>query len=73
MSPHQVSNCRVSAFGPKQLLEVGRACPLCPSISDINLFRYCEGIIYLDAEISHRAFDLGMTEQELDGPEPVRR
>jgi len=25
-------------------------------ISDINLFRYCEGIVYLDAKISDRAF-----------------
>ena len=38
-------------------------------ISDINLFRYCDGIIYLNAEISDRAFDLGMSEQKLDGPE----
>jgi hypothetical protein len=37
-------------------LRAGRACPLCPGISDINLFRYCEGIIYFDAEISDRAF-----------------
>jgi hypothetical protein len=50
-------------------LKVGRACPLCPGISDINLFRYCEGIIYFDAEISDRAFDLCMSEQKLDGPE----
>jgi hypothetical protein len=42
---------------------VGRACPLCPGISDINLFRYCQGVIDLDAEIPDRAFDLGMTEQ----------
>jgi hypothetical protein len=48
---------------------VGRACPLCPDISDINLFRYCEGVIYFDAEISDRAFDLCMSEQKLDGPE----
>jgi hypothetical protein len=41
----------------------GRACPLCPGISDINLFRYCQGVIDLDAEISDRAFDLGMPEQ----------
>jgi len=47
----------------------GRACPLCPGISDINLFRYCQGIIYFDAEISDSAFDLGMPEQKLDGPE----
>jgi hypothetical protein len=43
--------------------KMGRACPLCPGISDINLFRYCQGVIDLDAEISDRAFDLGMPEQ----------
>jgi hypothetical protein len=48
---------------------VGRVCPLCPGISDINLFRYCQGIIDLDAKIPDRAFDLGMSEQKLDGPE----
>jgi hypothetical protein len=37
----------------------GRACLLCPGISDINLFRYCQGVIDLDAEIPDRAFDLG--------------
>jgi hypothetical protein len=41
---------------------LGRACPLCPGTSDINLFRYCQSIIHLDAEISHRAFDLGMSQ-----------
>src|SRR5664279_3855379 len=35
-------------------LKVGRACPLCPGISDINLFRYCQGVIDLDAEIPDR-------------------
>jgi hypothetical protein len=50
----------------------GRACPLCPGISDINLFGYCEGVIDLDAEISDGAFDLGMPEQELDSPEIAR-
>src|SRR3984893_11829280 len=30
----------------------GRACPFWPGISDINLFRYCQGVIDLDAEIS---------------------
>jgi hypothetical protein len=47
----------------------GRACLLCPGISDINLFRYCQSIIYLDAEISNRAFNLGVAKQKLDGPE----
>jgi hypothetical protein len=42
----------------------GRACLLCPGISDINLFRYCQGIIYFDAEISDS--------QKLDSPEIAR-
>ena len=48
---------------------MGRACPLRPSITDINLFGYCQGIIDLNAEIPDRAFDLGMPEQELDSPQ----
>ncbi len=48
---------------------MGRACPLCPGISDINLFRYCQGVIDLDAEIADRAHDLSMLKQELDGPQ----
>jgi len=33
------------------------------------LAEVCEGIIYFDAQISDRAFDLCMSEQKLDGPE----
>ena len=51
---------------------MGRACPLCPGISDINLFRYCQRVIDLYAEIPDRTFDLGMPEQELDSPEVAR-
>jgi hypothetical protein len=47
----------------------GRARPLCPGISEIDLFRYCQGVIDLNAEIPDRAFDLGRSEQELVGPE----
>jgi hypothetical protein len=47
----------------------GRACPLYPGISDINLFRYCESIVYFDAKISNRAFYLGVTKQKLDSPQ----
>jgi hypothetical protein len=36
------------------------------------LFRYCQGVIYFDAQVSDRAFDLGMSEQQLDGPEIAR-
>jgi hypothetical protein len=33
------------------------------------LFRYCQGVIDFDAQISDGAFDLGVPEQQLDGPE----
>ena len=48
---------------------MGRACRLCPSISDVNLFRYREGIIYLNAEVSYGAFDFCVSEQELNRPQ----
>ena len=47
--------------------ESGRVCPLCPGISEVDLFGYREGIIYLDAEVSDGAFDFGVAEQELHG------
>ena len=49
--------------------EPGRACPLCPGISDINLFRYRKRIIDLDAEVSDGAFDFGVAEQKLYRPQ----
>ena len=49
--------------------KMGRACPLCPSTSDINMFCYCQSVINFDAEISDRAFDLGVAKQKLDSPE----
>src|SRR5260370_17923962 len=48
---------------------MGRACPLCPGTSDINLFCYFQSIIHFDAEISDRAFDLGVAKQKLDSPQ----
>jgi hypothetical protein len=53
--------------------QTGRACPLCPGISDVDLFSYREGVIDLNAEVSDGAFDLGVTEQELHGPLSVLR
>jgi hypothetical protein len=44
----------------------GRECPLCPGTSDVDLFRYRDGIIHLNAKIFNRAFDLSVAEQELD-------
>ena len=46
---------------------MGRACPLCPGTSDVNLFCYCQSIIHFDAEISGRAFDFGVAGQRLYG------
>ena len=43
----------------------GRAFPLCPGISDVNLFSYRKRVIDLNAEVSDGAFDFGMPEQEL--------
>ena len=45
----------------------GGACPLRPKISDVNLFRYCQGLIYFDAQISDSAFDL-CAEAEAERP-----
>ena len=36
----------------------GRACLLCPGISDINLLGYGECIVNLDPEIANRALNL---------------
>lgn len=41
---------------------------LCPGSSDFNLFRYGEGVIDIDTEISHRALNFSVSEQELNGP-----
>jgi hypothetical protein len=59
----------MSVVGTKRLWRLGRACPLCPGISDIDLFRYRQGVIDLDAEITYSALDLCMSEQKLDSPE----
>src|ERR1700677_3405049 len=48
---------------------LGRACPLCPRNSDVNLFSYREAIIYFHAEISDVAFDFGVAQQKLNGPQ----
>ena len=57
------------AYGINRRLEIGQSMSALPGHSDINLFRYCQSIIYFDAEIPDRAFDLGMAKQKLDCPE----
>jgi hypothetical protein len=44
---------------------LGKACPLCPGISDVNLFSYRKRVIDLNTEVSDSAFDFGVPQQEL--------
>jgi hypothetical protein len=60
-SDKSMSRVTVFLLAQSGVWRVGRACPLCPGISDINLFRHCWGVIDLDAEIPDCAFDLRMT------------
>jgi len=46
---------------------MGRADQLCPDSSDVDLPRYSESVVDLNAEIAHGALDLRMAEQELNG------
>jgi hypothetical protein len=39
---------------------------------DVNLLRNGDGVVHLDAQIPHRALDLAMPEEQLDGPEIAR-
>ncbi len=44
----------------------GRACPLCPQLSDIYLLSNGQSIINLDAKIPGGTLYLAMAKQELD-------
>jgi hypothetical protein len=47
---------------------------LCPGISDVDLFRYREGTIHLNAKVSDGAFDLGVAGKSCTARKlPVRR
>ena len=64
----------MAANGTKLPKLVGQSTSALPGNSDINLFCYGQGVIDLDAEVSDGAFDLGVAEQKLHGPQlPVRR
>jgi hypothetical protein len=45
----------------------GGARLLCPRNSDVNLFRYGQSTVDLDAKVPNGAFDLSMAKQELHG------
>ena len=52
-----------SALGTERPPTDGQSMSALPSSSDINLFCYRERVVDLDAEITDRALDLGVTEQ----------
>ena len=58
-----------TAVGTKLPKLVGQSMSALPGNSDINLFCYGQGVIDLDAEVSDGAFDLGVAEQKLHGPQ----
>jgi hypothetical protein len=67
MRPQQHEVCANDAgecpeLAPSCHDETGRACPLCPGTSDLDLFRYGEGVVDLDTEIAHSALDLRVPE-----------
>jgi hypothetical protein len=46
----------------------GRALSALPLFSDVNLLGNCQGVVYFDAEVPDRAFDLRMPKQQLLKP-----
>jgi len=50
----------------------GTADRLCPEGSDIDLLRYGEGVVDLNAEVAHRAFYPCVAKEQLDRPEISR-
>jgi hypothetical protein len=57
----------MSVDGTKRTRRVGQSMSALPCSSDVDLFRNCESIVDLDAEISNGAFNPCMPKKELDG------
>lgn len=45
--------------------ERGRACPLCPISSDVDLFCYCKRIVDFNSQVPDGAFDFGVPQKQL--------
>ena len=50
----------------------GRARQLCPGTSDVDFLGDIKRVVDLDAEVSNRAFDLGVAEEQLNRPQVAR-
>jgi hypothetical protein len=55
VTPHLMLHYVSQEVARSRRTRLGRASPLCPGSSDVNLFRYCQGVVHLDTQISHRA------------------
>lgn len=50
-----------------RLQERGRACPLCPVSSDVDLFCYRERIVDFNSQVPDGALDFGVPQKQLHG------
>src|SRR5438132_10259868 len=66
------TSSNVRMWHPSDLARGGRAVPLCPGRSDVDLFRDGESVIDLNAEVAHRALDLLVPQQKLHRPQVAR-
>ena len=55
-------NATTIGFQHLRCVAVGRADPLRPVASHVDLLGNCQGVVDLDAEVAHCAFDLGMAQ-----------
>lgn len=55
-----LANPEPSTHGPKPAVRATQSPSALPPKSDVDLFRYREGVIHLDAEISDGTLDLGV-------------
>jgi hypothetical protein len=59
----------MAASGTNRRLEAGQSMSALPGYFRRQLVPLLPGVIYFDAQVSDRAFDLGMPKEKLNGPE----
>jgi hypothetical protein len=67
--PSNVLSADVRKWHRSDLVRGGRAVPLCPGRSDVDLFRDGESVVDLNPQIAHGALDLLVAQQKLDRPQ----
>jgi len=64
-----LAGSKVRIWHLSDLVRGGRAVPLCPGRSDVDLFRDGESVVDLNPQIAHGALDLLVAQQKLDRPQ----